>query len=74
MQSVRAVPRHVEIGFEPRQIAQTHHPRHGGAGLIVGHEIEMPAGLGHILDGNRNLPGRRLLFVCFTFAHVDVRS
>ena len=50
MQSVRAVPRHVEIGFEPWQVAQTRQPRHGGADVIVGHEIEMPAGLSHVLE------------------------
>ena len=48
--------RHLELCLQPRQFAQPRDPRHRGAGIRVGDEVEVPAFFGHVFDRNRNLP------------------
>ena len=66
VKTARAVPRHLEIRFETRQIAQSGHPRDAGAHVRIGRQSEMLAGFGNILYRNRNAPRRRrgFLLIC----------
>ena len=74
MQSAGAVPRHVEAAL--RAAASRASPPAAATAardVAVGHEIEMPAGLGHVLERDRNAARVPALACLLSFAHVDVR-
>jgi hypothetical protein len=52
-----ALPVHVEIGFETRQIAQSRRLRYRCANLGIRGQVEVLAELRHVFDRDREMPG-----------------
>ena len=51
-----ALPVHVEIGFETRQVAQPRRLRYRRANLAICRQVEVLAQVRHVFDRNRKMP------------------